>query len=209
MKEEEKSFSELGLSNNEGRILSFLLENGKATGSSVATKIGVNKSVAYFVLDQLVQKKLASFIVVNKKREYQPIEPELLKIRIEERKKEFAKNLDWLQALILAKPKASKQPNFSVFDGWNGMKLAMEDVLAQKTGVEYFVFAVDVPDNILSRFRRAIKQFHLKRSKKGINCRLLVSERLKNTVGADRKKEPNTQVRFVSSENAMPLTVNV
>src|SRR3989338_9967972 len=97
-----EAFSELGLTGGESRVLEALISGGAGTGSEIAGRLGVNKSVAYFVLEQLVQKKLASFVVINKRREYRPLEPEVLKARLERRKEDFLKNLEGMSALILA-----------------------------------------------------------------------------------------------------------
>lgn len=176
-----------------------------------AYSLGMQKSVAYFVLDQLVQKGFASAVVVNKRREYRPLEPDMLKGMLEERKKAFMKNLENLQGIVLAARKRKAPLLFNIFSGWDGMKLAFSDVIKTMKGREgeYYVFSVDVPEKVFPRFRRFIKSFHHKRAEEGIMCRLPVSSRLRSTIGKDRKAEPNTAVRFVASEYTMPMAVNV
>lgn len=203
-----EAFSELGVTKTEGRILESLIADGPATGSAVATRLGIHKSVAYFVLEQLAQKGLASFVVINKRREYRSIDLKLLKMKLDERRKLFSKNFDHIQALMQLAQKEKKGANFNIFKGWDGMKIAFNDILSAKPE-DYFVFAVDVPEKILPRFRRFIRQFQRKRSEMEIECKILVSSRLRSTIGADRKKERNTSVRFVSSKYSMPMASNV
>lgn len=209
MTENRNSFKELGITETEAKIFEALVAKGFGTGSEIAKSLGIHKSIAYFVLDSLVQKGLASFAVINKKREYKPIEPEQLKLKIDERKKTFAKNIQTILLVASTVKKEKKKTNFKLFEGWDGMKTAFEDILSTKKGEAYFVFAVDVPEKTLPRFRRFIKKFHQKRSEKGINCKLLVSEKLRSTIGKDRKSEPHTFLRFVSAEHSMPMAANV
>ncbi|PIU09710.1 hypothetical protein COT30_03035 [Candidatus Micrarchaeota archaeon CG08_land_8_20_14_0_20_49_17] len=202
-------FSEFGLTNTESKILEALISMGQSTGSGMAKRIGTQKSVAYFVLDRLVQKGLAGFALVNNRRQYQPIEPELLKLRAEERKKSFSRNIESIISAAMAAKKKRKTAIFKIFEGWDGMKIAFDDILSIEKEYPYLVFAVDIPEKIFPRFRRFIKRFHLKRSEKKIGCRLLISEKLSSTIGKDRKSEPYTDVRFVSSETAMPMAANI
>ncbi len=206
-----EALSEIGLTNTEGKVLESLIAQGPGTGAAVAARLGLHKSVAYFVLEQLTQKGLVSFVVINKKREYRSLELELFKVKLEERKKAFLKKFGEIQALLLqGVRKEKKRPLFSIFEGWNGMRTAFNDVLSStKRGEDYFVFAVDVPEKVLPRFRRFIKKFHNQRSSRGINCSILVSSRLRSTIGSDRKKEPHTTVRVIPSEYAMPMAANV
>ena len=202
-------FSEFGLTNTESVVMEALISLGQSTGSEMAKQTGTQKSVAYFVLDQLVQKGLAGFVLVNNRRQYQPIEPELLKLRAEERKKSFSRNIESIISVVMAAKKKRKTAIFKIFEGWNGMKIAFEDILSIGRDDPYLVFAVDTPEKIFPRFRRFIKRFHLKRSEKKISCRLLISGKFRPTIGKDRKTEPYTDVRFVSSETAMPMAANI
>ncbi|MBI5159525.1 hypothetical protein HY992_05380 [Candidatus Micrarchaeota archaeon] len=204
-----QAFSELGLTANEASLLEFLLSEGPCTGSVAAATLGLHKSAAYFVLERLVHKKLASFVVVNGKREYRAIEPEVLKLRLEERKKDFLKNAKAIEEISKLVKQAKKHALFKIFEGWDGMQKAFEDILTLAKTEEYTVFAVSVPEKIFPRFRRFIARFHAKRAEKNIKCRVLVSSDLRSTIGADRKKEKHTNVRFISLEHAMPMVANV
>jgi len=207
-----EAFAELGLTQTEGKVLECLINEGPTSGSEIAGRLGIHKSVAYFVLEQLVQKKLASFVVVNKKREYRPIDSETLKAKLEERKADFSKNFEDINTLLQAVRKKRKQTLFNIFEGWDGMKTAFNDIIttmSTKPDEEYIVFAVDPPEKVLPRFRSFIRRFHATRSSRSITCRLLVSSRLRSTIGEDRKRELHTSVRFVASEYSMPMAVNV
>jgi len=204
-------FSEFGLSGNEGKIFELLLSNSPITGATVATKLGINKSVSYFVLDQLVQKGFASYVVINKRKEYHSIDPAMLNLKLEERKKEFLKKYTDINSLLLqTTQKKKKRALVNIYNGWDGIKTAFNDILSStKAGENYYVFSVNLPENTLPRFRRFIRNFHAQRSAKGINCQLLIDKRLQNTIGADREKEAHTQVRYVSAEQSVPMAVNV
>lgn len=204
-----EAFSELGLTSTEGKVLESLIINGPSAGSEIAGKLGMHKSVAYFVLEQLVQKGLVTSLVINKKREYRPIDPGTFKIKLEERKNKFSRNFDSIRDILQTVQKKRKRTTFNIFEGWDGMKTAFGDIIRTMIPEEeYYVFAVDIPEKVFPRFRRFIHNFHNMRTEKGIRCRLLMSSRMRSTLGAERKKEPYTSVRFVSSEYSMPMGVN-
>jgi len=206
------SFAEIGLTDTEGRIFGSLIENGPATGSAMAMRLGINKSVAYFVLEQLLQKELVFCIVINKKKQYHAIDSKLLKSKVGERKELFMKNLGSINAILEITQKKKNKATFSIFEGFDGMKIAFDDIILTMKDMpkeEYIVFAVDVPEKIFPRFRRFIRKFHLSRSSQNITCKLLIASRLRSTLGIDRKGEAHTSVRFVSSEHSMPVAANV
>lgn len=209
-KKEAGAFSELGLSGTEARILKSLIADGPATGSAIAARLGMQKSVAYFTLSQLAQKGFAYFVVINEKREYRPLEAGAMRTAIENRKKEFSKNFEQMAGILNAVKKSRKQAEFRIFRDWSGIKKAFEEVIGVKVGGEGgIVFTVYAPEKILPRLRRLMWHVHSGRVKRGISCRLLVSQKLRPTIGADRKREQLTEVRFVSQEYSMPMNVNV
>ncbi|MBU1930914.1 hypothetical protein KJ972_05440, partial [Candidatus Micrarchaeota archaeon] len=158
---QKKSFSELGITDTESKVLESLVMDGPATGSKIAGRLGLHKSVTYFVLEQLTQKGLASFVVINKKRQYRPIDSETLITKLQERKKEFLQNFENTVASIQTVKQKRKSPSFNIFEGWEGMKTALHDIhKTLKAKEDYFVFAVDVPEKIFPRFRRFIRKFH-------------------------------------------------
>jgi len=204
-------FSEFGLTGNEGKILEALMNLGSSTGTAIASKLGINKSVAYFVLDQLVQKGFASFVVINKKREYRSLDPIMLNMKLEERKKEFLKKYGDISSILSqVTQKKKKQALVNIFNGWDGIRTAFNDILiSTKSGEDYYVFSINLPETVLPRFRRFIRKFQEQRAAKGIICSILVDQKLKDTIGADRRKEAHTSIRFVTEEVSMPMTVNV
>lgn len=96
------------------------------------------------------------------------------------------------------------------FTGWDGMESAFEDILKTlKKGDEYNVFVgAGVSEKIFKRFREFIGDFHKKREEKGINLNIVLNEGNRNDIGADRKKQKFTKVRFVSKEFSSPTVVN-
>ncbi len=206
-----ETFSEFGLTGNEGKIFELLLSNSPITGATAATKLGINKSVSYFVLDQLVQKGFASYVVVNKRKEYRAIDPAMLNLKLEERKKEFLKKYGDINTILSqVTQKKKKHALVNIYNGWDGIKTAFGDIIfSTKRGEEYLVFSINLPETTLPRFRRFIRNFQAQRAAKGIECLILVDEKLKTTIGEDRKKEVHTQVRFVTEDQSMPMTINV
>ncbi|MEK6924140.1 MAG: helix-turn-helix domain-containing protein [Candidatus Micrarchaeota archaeon] len=204
-----EAFCELGLTSTEAKLLDRLARAGHASGSALAASLGMHKSAAYFCLERLVSKGFASRIVVNGVRDYRALAPEALAEAIARRKTEFSERVSALGALLAVQARKEQGSCVRIFSGWDGLRLAFGDILKLGRGEEYLVFAVDTPDAVFPRFRRFIRQFHARRAAKGISCSILVSSKLRGSIGADRRREAFTQVRFVSSEHAMPMAANV
>ncbi|HII38435.1 TPA: hypothetical protein HA318_00320 [Candidatus Micrarchaeota archaeon] len=208
MKATTNGFEELGLSASEANALESLITDGPATGSALAVRLGVQKSVSYFLCEQLAGKGLANCIIVNNRREYRAPEPELLQARMNGRRKEFAKNLSRLDSLMKAGTRRRKGATFKVFEGWDGLKHALDDVLKTHPK-EINSFSMAIPLKHVPRFRRLIGKWHAKRAALGIQCNIFFSPEMQSTLGADRKKDDHTKVRFVKLVDPFPAAAIV
>ena len=90
------------------------------------------------------------------------------------------------------------------------MKTAFQDLLSDsEKPEEYLIFSANIPENVFPRFRRFIKRLHFERVRKRIPSKILVSEKLRKTLGKDRRKEKLIKVKFVPIQLAGPAVINV
>ncbi len=200
----------LGITEGEARVYSALLELGSASALEIARKSLLQKSTAYFCLERLVRKGLASQINRGKTRVFQPAPLSTAISMVEERKNELEsvrKKLAQLSKKISTT--ANNSFDAKVFLGWNGVRTAFEGFFEPFEKEDYLVFSVTIPEAILPRFRRLIRKVHQSRVSKGIKSRLLVSDELKKTIGKDRQSERFTKVKYVPQGFATPSVVNV
>jgi len=204
------ALEELGLTKGEADAYLALLELGESTAPDVARESGLQKSAAYFCLERLVKKGLASQLMEGNVRVFQPAPVSSMLDLVSEKErvlKQAKKTLAELSKKIA--PREARPAVAKVFEGWRGTRAAFGEFLGGGHAGEYVVFSVSIPEDVFPRFRRFIKNIHGKRVEKGIRARLLVSEDLRKTIGRDRQKEPRTKVRFVPREFSTPAVLNI
>lgn len=208
------SLERIGLTKGEIKVYLALLETGATTTGKIIDKTELQKSTVYFCLEQLIGKGLVGHVIKNNRKVFEAGSPERLLDYLKRKEKRLKKQEENVKKLIpklFAKMNVpEKRGEAKVFEGWNGMKSAFDDILKSSGPKdEYLVFAVSIPPIIFGRFRRFIRKFHQKRYLKKIPTRLLINEELKDTIGKDRAKEPYTKVKFVQREFATPAVLNV
>ncbi|MBU0635798.1 hypothetical protein KKE06_02115 [Candidatus Micrarchaeota archaeon] len=102
-----------------------------------------------------------------------------------------------------------KRESAKIFEGWNGMKSAFDELFKRASSKEYIVFAVSPLPSVEERFRRFIFKVQQKKSRLNIPLRILINKEFKETIGTDREKEPRTKVRYVPKELSGPAAINV
>lgn len=125
-----KSLKKFGLSEKEGEVYLSCLELGEATASDISIKSNLPRTLVYDILERLIDLGLVSYNLKAKKKHFIAAEPrELLRIlkEKEESIKEILPNLEQLQKL-----KGAKRPKVEIYEGKEGMKTAMDNILRSK-----------------------------------------------------------------------------
>jgi len=127
---------ELGLSNGEVSVYNALLDTGKAQLSKIQEKTGIERANIYTILNKLIERGLVTYSLENKKRQFQPTNPNQLISYIEEKKsalentqRKIEKELPQLMKKFTSpKTKISSE----VFSGPEGIKAAWNEMLDAK-----------------------------------------------------------------------------
>ncbi len=97
MKEEGKNNSKFSsITKKEFKIYEMLLKHGASTISFISKKSGVNQRNAYDYIERLIHKGLVGQVIINNKRLFLGLNPEMIGYLIEEQKneaEEFFSNL--------------------------------------------------------------------------------------------------------------------
>jgi len=75
----ESDLKELGLTDNETKIYLVLLQEGILNPTKLAEKTGLHRSYIYDTLERLLEKGVINTILINNKKHYQPIDPNILR----------------------------------------------------------------------------------------------------------------------------------
>jgi len=122
-----QSLKKFGLSEKEGNVYLSCLELGETTATDISIKSSLPRTLVYDILERLISLGLVSYNIKNSKKHFITSEPqELLRIlkEKEESIKEILPNLKELQKL-----KSVKRPKVEIYEGKEGMKTIMDNIL--------------------------------------------------------------------------------
>jgi len=187
----------LGLSNNESKIYLALLELGSVTANKIAEKAGIHRRTVYDILEMLIEKGLASYIIEANKKYYQAESPERLLNVLEEKEKNFKKILPEL----MLKRKLSKAPQeINVFRGKKAVQQLAEDMLSSKISYSFGSsgkFKEVLGETYYINWLNKIKQ---KRNKLKI---ILSKKKLKE------KFPENVEIRYIQEDYILPSSTTI
>lgn len=183
-----------GLTSREIKVYLALLEIGLTTTGPLVKKAGVSNSKIYETLERLINKGLASFVIISKIKHFQASDPQMLLRFLEYRKSEVEQIIPFLRRKQhLAKTKQESV----VYEGLRGVKASFENVLSSlQEGDEYYVFTLGEELGSL-QLQRFFKKFHKRRREEGIGIKLIAYDKLR-PIFAEHYKECGLNVRYTN-----------
>jgi sugar-specific transcriptional regulator TrmB len=187
--------TKIGLTKNESKVYLALLNLGTAQAGQITEKSGVHRRNVYDSIDRLMEKGLISFVTVNNKKLFSPVNPRRFLELIEEKKFELD-NLksDFNNIMPELELKAALQQKHDVrfFKGVEGLKSVYEDII--RTGKDYIGYGPG--QYIEAILKHYFKHFVNKRIKSKIRLRLIYDEASRNTV----KVNALSDVRYIPDQ---------
>jgi len=123
----------LGLTKNESEIYLLLLESGPARAGELARKTKVSRPHVYDVLEILVSKGLASYVIKENRRYYCASEPDALLRLLEEKRQQLEQEEAYAKKILSELDKLRKPPEeevaVEIYRGIEGLKTVFEDIL--------------------------------------------------------------------------------
>lgn len=199
----EEALLKFGLTERETKVYLSLLESGEALASEIAEKASIPRTLAYDILEGLLKKGIASYVIKSNKKYFSVIGPEALLQLLKEQEKEkeelLVKALPEL--LSIKNKKTEEKAKVDVYEGKEGVKTIFNDVL--KEGKEFLCFgSTGISPKILPY---ELTHFHKERIKRGILWKAIYNN---DKAGRMRGKEASgwryTQVRYM--EKTSPTT---
>jgi sugar-specific transcriptional regulator TrmB len=169
---------EAGLTDGETKIYLALLELGSSTTGPIIEKSKVARSIAPQILNKLIEKGLASYIVKEKTKYYQASQPNKIIDYIDERKNFLEDTKDQvidLLPLLISKQQGSPKSKAQIYEGFKGIQTVHEKLYTVlKKGDEFYYLGI--PEFQEEKYHIYWNKDHLKRVKAGIKCRLLFNK---------------------------------
>jgi sugar-specific transcriptional regulator TrmB len=205
----EDALRKIGLTQGEIKVYLALLELGSTTTWGITKKSRVSGSKVYEVLDRLISKGLANFIIKNGVKHFEAASPERILDYLEEKHHDIEQEKVGVQKIIpelILKKKSAETAVAKVFTGWEGLKTANEDIIQTlKRGEEWLSMG-------LTSQPKAWEIYFTKRqkvrAKKGIRHKHLLNEKYK-ALYQKRKKLPHTEFRFLPKAFEMPTSTEI
>lgn len=192
---------EIGLTKSEVKVYLALLDLGSSTTGKIVDKSKASSSKIYEILDKLIQKGLVSFIIKSGVKHFEAASPERILDYMKEKEDKIhqqSKDLKELIPELELKQKLSRyKSEATIFKGVEGAKTAFDDILkTMKKGDTYHVLGAMGKDTPFFGF---IKQYHIRRSKKGIKLQILYGAEGK-AWSEEIKHLPHTEIKFAPSQ---------
>src|SRR3989344_3857642 len=80
------NLKDAGLTENENKIYTALIEIGPTLAGKISRKTGLHRRTVYDVVETLIQKGLVSYILENNRRVFNAVDPEHILDLMEEKK---------------------------------------------------------------------------------------------------------------------------
>jgi len=177
----------IGLTQGEIKVYFALLELGPSTTGEIVKRAKVSRSKVYEMLDRLMGRGLASFVIRENTKYFESADPEnvLHYIRrernlLEGKEKELRKILPVLKE----RQHSAKIPQTAtVYEGIKGIKTIYSDVIYKlKKGEEYYAIAAE-PEAVQNKeFMTFIMNFHRRREQRGVKVKLLAHMKIKDII---------------------------
>jgi sugar-specific transcriptional regulator TrmB len=204
-----ESLRKIGLTEGEIKVYLALLELGSISSGKITKKCGISGSKVYEVLDRLMNKGLANFIVKNGVKYFEAASPERILDYLEEKEQQIESEKVSIQKIIpqlMMKRREAAQAVAKVYTGWEGLKTANEDIITTlKKGEEWLSMGLTEQPKSWEIYFTKRQQI---RAKKGIVLKHLLNEKYKS-IYEQRKKLPHTHFRFLPKEFEMPTSIEI
>lgn len=188
----DKELNQLGLSNKDIAVYSFLIESGPNPVRKIAAATKINRGTTYDILKSVIDKGLVSYYHQAKHKYFVAENPEKLKNLVQEKKEALAKaakELDQLIPQLQSTYKSTEQkPKVKYYQGANGAKMILGDVLstlAQAKNKEYYVFS---SSDIAKYLYQNFKDFAEQRVKMKIKVKVIAIGPGGKLYGLDQRK---------------------
>lgn len=195
---ETASLTQFGLSEKEANVYLACLELGDSAASEIALKSNLPRTLVYDILERLIDLGLISYSIRDNKKFFQASDPEELLRILHEKEEAVTKALPELKKL--QKMKGVKRPKVEVYEGKEGMKTVMDDIL--RSGVKEFL-AYGSSRSSFEVIPAFMEEWHKKRIKQKVVMKILYN----NTKEAREKVKRRSESLKYTKFKFMPISL--
>ena len=194
----EAELKELGLTDNEIKIYLALLEHGTLNPTKMAEKTGLHRSYIYDTLDRLMERGIVNTVLVNNKKNYQAVDPKVLREIFELKLRQIDNILPQLSTLFNT---AKEETRIELHKGKRVYRTLIKDLVAsvKKNNV---VYLLGVDESMLETVEPIyLKQYFTIIKEKNIKEKIIIAK------GGKKFKEPNLEYKELDPEYLGDTTI--
>ncbi len=198
-----------GLTPGEAKVYLALLELGASSAGPIIEKAGVARSFIYNILNGLIDKGLAAYVLKDKTRVYQAAEPSRLIDYIEKRKQDLdvhKNDLNNLLPKLLALQTAAPASSVAMFEGYAGVQTCFERYEHKlKRGDEWLCMSVLAVQD--EKYHMYWKRMHKLRIEQGITARMMFELGTDPAILVNRNSYKGCDSRYMPTDTKTPVWI--
>jgi len=201
-----ETLEHIGLTRGEIDVYIALLKLGLSTTGKITKLANISSSKVYEVLQRLINKGLANYVIENGKHYYSATPARRLVDFLEDKKNALSESQEIIKELIPeieSKREENKTPEAIIYRGKKGPLIALNEVLDQyKKGAKESIGYGTDEDDYVKHFPAQLNDFLKKAKKYKVNERLLFVKGFKSP-------NPYAKIRYLSEEYLSPVRIMV
>lgn len=174
---EELNLENIGLTEGESKVYLALLRIGSSTIGNIIKEAQVSNSKIYDILDRLNKKGLIGISSINNVKNFEAKNPTLIKELIANKEESIRKIKEELPRLEKMYDSSEQMQEAEILQGINGIKNFTEMIL-DKLEKGDIIYILGTPKEAIESLGAYFQEWHQRRAKKGIKCKILYNEDL-------------------------------
>lgn len=205
-----QGLEKFGLTEGESKVYLALLTISKSTIGNIIKEANVSSSKVYEILERLGKKGLVGTVVINNRKCFEAKSPDRLGESIQEEESRLIEKKKILHELLPILKNKYENPSIKqeaeLLQGFKGLKTWHEEIINEcNKGDTILIIA---PRKANEQIDAHLLEWHAKRIKKGVKCKLLYNDDA-NEWARVRKKLDLTEVRFLPKNIQSPVALNI
>ena len=175
----ERLLEDIGLTKGEIKVYLTLLKLGETTTGKIIEEAQISSGKIYEILNKLIKKGLASYIIKEKTRYFSATSPNRILEFLHEKEKELNKKEQQLKEelpSLLNLQKQTKSYETTIFKGFKGIQTAIFEVL-NNLNKEDEILAMGIRSSKEKQYNILWQRWHKERIKKKIICKAIFSDK--------------------------------
>jgi sugar-specific transcriptional regulator TrmB len=191
---------DVGFTKGEIRVYFALLELGSSSIGNIARDSGITAAKVYPILDKLIKKGLATYIIKSDTKYFEAATPERIIEYLDEQKNKLEEKRTALKKILpelLLKKKLKERQTATVYETFDGIKTLYNEILGslQKTKQDFIGFTLG--EEYPAEANIFFKNYDAKRRQLKIKTKLIGMESQRNFLAKNYPKTKYLEIHYI------------